>query len=64
MGGGDHDAGETGSGKQLAVFGFPERPANASYGKDLWVRHLVDFMDAVGVKTAEGKAGGAPALVK
>ena len=37
----------------MVGFGFTERPANASYGKDLWVRHLVDFMDAVGVKTAD-----------
>ena len=31
----------------MVGFGFTERPKGARYGKDLWVRHLTDLMDAL-----------------
>jgi 2-hydroxymuconate-semialdehyde hydrolase len=33
----------------LVGFGFTERPTHATYGKDMWVQHLSDFLDAVGI---------------
>lgn len=37
----------------MVGFGFTERPADAKYGKDLWLKHLFGFMDALGVKQAD-----------
>lgn len=37
----------------MAGFGFSARPENARYGKDLWVRHLLGFMDALGIAQAD-----------
>jgi 2-hydroxymuconate-semialdehyde hydrolase len=31
----------------MVGFGFTDRPKNARYGKDLWVSHLVDLLDAL-----------------
>lgn len=36
----------------IAGFGYTERKADQVYNLDFWVRHLVEFMDAVGVKKA------------
>ncbi len=36
----------------IAGFGYTERKADTKYDLDFWVRHLVEFMDAVGVKRA------------
>lgn len=33
----------------MVGFGFTERPEAATYGKDLWVRHLSDLLDALGI---------------
>lgn len=49
----------------MVGFGFTERPAGAVYGKDLWVRHLLGLMDALGVAQADivgNSFGGALAL--
>jgi len=49
----------------MVGFGFTDRPEGAVYGKDLWVRHLVDLMDALGVDRADlvgNSFGGALAL--
>lgn len=37
----------------LAGFGYTERKADAAYGLDFWVRHLVGFMDAMGIAQAD-----------
>lgn len=36
----------------IAGFGYTERKADQVYNLEFWVRHLVEFMDAVGVKKA------------
>lgn len=36
----------------IAGFGYTERKPEQVYDLDFWVRHLVEFMDAVGVKKA------------
>ncbi len=33
----------------MVGFGFTERPAGAVYGKALWLQHLADFLDALGL---------------
>jgi len=30
-------------------FGYTERPAHAKYTLDIWVKHLIDFLDALGL---------------
>lgn len=37
----------------LAGFGYTERPASASYDKASWLRHLLGFMDALGIECAD-----------
>ncbi len=37
----------------IAGFGYTERKADQVYTLDFWVRHLVDWMDAVGVQKAK-----------
>lgn len=34
----------------MVGFGFTERPANAAYGKELWLTHLLGFLDALGLE--------------
>ena len=34
----------------IVGFGFTERPPGTQYGIKLWVRHLLDFLDALGVQ--------------
>lgn len=36
----------------IAGFGYTERKSDTNYSLDFWVRHLVEWMDAVGVKKA------------
>lgn len=36
----------------IAGFGYTERKADTPYNLDFWVRHLIEWMDAVGVKKA------------
>lgn len=36
----------------IAGFGYTERKADTGYNLDFWVRHLVEWLDAVGVKKA------------
>ncbi len=36
----------------IAGFGYTERKLDQVYNLDFWVRHLIEFMDAVGVKKA------------
>lgn len=36
----------------IAGFGYTERKPDQVYDLDFWVRHLVEFMDAVGVERA------------
>ena len=46
-------------------FGFTERPENAEYGMDLWVRHAVGLLDALAIEKASvvgNSFGGALAL--
>jgi 2-hydroxymuconate-semialdehyde hydrolase len=31
-------------------FGYSDRPAGITYGKDVWVKHLIAFLDAKGVR--------------
>jgi 2-hydroxymuconate-semialdehyde hydrolase len=33
----------------MVGFGFTDRPEGVVYGKELWVRHLGDFLDALGI---------------
>ena len=33
-------------------FGYSDRPAGITYGKDVWVAHLIAFLEAKGVRTA------------
>lgn len=37
----------------LAGFGYTERPAADGYDKAFWIRHLLDFMDALGIESAD-----------
>lgn len=37
----------------IAGFGYTERKPDQTYNLDFWVRHLVEFMDAVGVRKAK-----------
>lgn len=37
----------------IAGFGYTERKADQAYNLDFWVRHLTEWMDAVGVKKAK-----------
>lgn len=49
----------------MVGFGFTERPADVVYGKELWVRHLADLMDAMDIPQADivgNSFGGALAL--
>lgn len=49
----------------LVGFGYSARPPGATYGKELWVEHLLAFLDARGVKRASivgNSMGGALAL--
>lgn len=34
----------------IVGFGFTERPEGSQYGIKLWVRHLLDFLDALGIE--------------
>jgi 2-hydroxymuconate-semialdehyde hydrolase len=36
----------------IAGFGYTERKPGAEYNLDLWVRHLIGFMDALGIEKA------------
>jgi 2-hydroxymuconate-semialdehyde hydrolase len=36
----------------IAGFGYTERKPNAAYDLDFWIRHLVGFLDALGIKKA------------
>jgi 2-hydroxymuconate-semialdehyde hydrolase len=49
----------------LLGFGYSARPDGATYGKDAWVDHLIDFLDAKGVSRCSvvgNSLGGALAL--
>jgi 2-hydroxymuconate-semialdehyde hydrolase len=49
----------------MVGFGFTERPANAKYGKELWVKHLSDFLEALNLPQVDivgNSFGGALAL--
>lgn len=49
----------------MVGFGFTERPQNAEYGMDLWVRHAVGLLDALNIEKASvvgNSFGGALAL--
>ncbi|MGV7123111.1 alpha/beta fold hydrolase [Sphingopyxis sp. 550A] len=37
----------------MAGFGFTQRPDGAVYGRDLWIRHLAEFMDALDIEKAD-----------
>lgn len=37
----------------VAGFGYTERKADAKYGLDFWVAHIIGFLDAVGVERAD-----------
>ena len=37
----------------MVGFGYTDRPADAAYGKDLWVRHLLGLMDAFALDQAD-----------
>jgi 2-hydroxymuconate-semialdehyde hydrolase len=37
----------------MVGFGFTQRPEHAVYGKDLWIQHLADFMDALAIEKAD-----------
>lgn len=37
----------------MVGFGFTERPADAVYGKELWIRHLADLLDALGIEQTD-----------
>lgn len=37
----------------MVGFGFSERPADADYGQTLWLRHIVGFMEALGIEQAD-----------
>lgn len=34
----------------VAGFGYSDAPADAVYGLDLWVRHVIDFLDVMGLR--------------
>ncbi|MBE9549602.1 MAG: alpha/beta fold hydrolase [Proteobacteria bacterium] len=49
----------------MVGFGFTDRPVNADYGMALWVRHAIDFIDALGLEKVSvigNSFGGALAL--
>jgi pimeloyl-ACP methyl ester carboxylesterase len=49
----------------IVGFGYSERPAEARYGKELWLRHLVGFLDALELQEVDiigNSFGGALAL--
>ncbi|HEX2545981.1 MAG TPA: alpha/beta fold hydrolase [Ramlibacter sp.] len=49
----------------MVGFGYTERPAGAQYDMDLWLRHLVGFLDALGLQKVHivgNSFGGALAL--
>jgi pimeloyl-ACP methyl ester carboxylesterase len=49
----------------IVGFGYTERPAGAVYGRDLWLRHLIGFMDALELDEVDvigNSFGGALAL--
>lgn len=49
----------------IVGFGYTERPAGAVYGRDLWLRHLIGFMDALELDQVDiigNSFGGALAL--
>jgi 2-hydroxymuconate-semialdehyde hydrolase len=37
----------------MVGFGFTERPKDVAYGKELWLTHLADFLDALGLETVD-----------
>ncbi|MBC7782802.1 MAG: alpha/beta fold hydrolase [Burkholderiales bacterium] len=37
----------------LVGFGYTERPQGATYGKELWVAHMLDLMDALAIDQAD-----------
>lgn len=37
----------------MVGFGFTERPKTVTYGKDLWLAHLTDFLDALNVEQVD-----------
>ncbi|MDU9391343.1 alpha/beta fold hydrolase [Pseudomonas sp. zfem002] len=49
----------------IVGFGYTERPAGITYGREVWVKHLVDFLDALGLEQVNlvgNSFGGALAL--
>jgi 2-hydroxymuconate-semialdehyde hydrolase len=36
----------------IVGFGYTERPANVQYNMDTWVKHILGFMDALGIEKA------------
>jgi len=49
-------------------FGYSDRPAGITYGKDVWVKHLIAFLDAKGVRkchiVGNSMAGGSPSACR
>ncbi|VFU10784.1 alpha/beta fold hydrolase [Methylocella tundrae] len=37
----------------MVGFGFTERPKSVAYGKELWLRHLADFLDSLGLEQVD-----------
>ena len=37
----------------LVGFGFTDRPDGIEYGREVWVKHLADYMDALGIDQAD-----------
>ncbi|WP_347271305.1 alpha/beta fold hydrolase [Rhizorhabdus histidinilytica] len=37
----------------MVGFGFTDRPEGVTYGKDLWVKHLADLLDALGIEQTD-----------
>ena len=49
----------------IVGFGYTERPADTTYGAEVWLQHLLDFLDALGlekVSVVGNSFGGALAL--
>lgn len=49
----------------MVGFGYTERPAGVEYNLDTWVKHAIDFLDALGIERADivgNSYGGALAL--
>lgn len=49
----------------MVGFGFTERPAGIQYNMDTWIKHAIDFLDALGIEKAHivgNSFGGALAL--